>query len=105
LNVDETNVDFAPLPSRNLSKIGDRTVSAHISGNSGRCTVRLGCTACGVKFPAFIIWKGIPGERIDREMRGAGYPHDNIVYTIQPKAWMNTAVYQEWVFAVLLPYV
>ena len=104
INVDETNVDFDPSPSRTLCKIGERTVSSRISGHSGRCTVMLGCTASGVKFPAFVIWKGVPGGRIDREMRGAAYPHDNIVYAVQPKAWMDTAVYQEWVFAVLLPY-
>ena len=104
INVDATNVDFDPLPSRTLCKIGERTVSSCISGYSGRCTVMLGCTASGVKLPAFVIWKGVPGGRIDREMRGAAYPHDNIVYAVQPKAWMDTAVYQEWVFAVLLPY-
>ncbi len=63
--VDETIIDFDPSPSRTLCKIGDRTVSARISGNSGRCTAMLGCTASGVKLPAFVIWKGIPGGRIN----------------------------------------
>jgi hypothetical protein len=104
INVDETNVEFDPLPSRALCKIGDRKVSSRISGSFGGCTVMLGCTASGVKLPAFIKWKGVPGGRIEREMRGAGYPHDNIMYAVQPKAWMDTAVYQEWEFAVLHPY-
>jgi hypothetical protein len=47
---------------------------------------------------------GVPGGRIDWEMRGAGYPHYNMVYTVHPKGWKDTEVYQEWVFAVLFPY-
>jgi len=58
-NFDETNVDFDPAPRSTLCKIGEKTVSLRVNGHSGRCTVMLGCTASGVKFPAFIIWKGV----------------------------------------------
>jgi hypothetical protein len=54
---------------------------------------------------SFLLSSSGKAFQVRGEMRGAGYPHDNIVYTIQPKAWMNTAVYQEWVFAVLLPFI
>jgi hypothetical protein len=85
INIDEMNVEFDPLPSRTLCKIGDQKVSACISGNFRGCTVMLGCTASGVKLPAFIKWKGVPGGRIEREMRVAGCPHDNIMYAVQQR--------------------
>jgi transposase-like protein len=63
LNFDETNIDFDPSPRSTLSKVGERSISIHISGHSGRCTVMLGCTV--FKFPAFVIWKGVPNGHID----------------------------------------
>jgi len=41
LNMDETNVDFDPPPRTTLSRIGERSVNACISGHSGQCTVIL----------------------------------------------------------------
>ncbi len=64
---DETNVDFDPAPRSTLCKIGESAVSLRVNGHSGRCTVVLGCTASGVKFPAFIIWKGVRDGRIHRD--------------------------------------
>jgi hypothetical protein len=54
-NFDETNVDFDPACSQSLCKVGEKTVSLWISRHSGRCTVMLGCTASGFKFPPFVI--------------------------------------------------
>jgi hypothetical protein len=68
-NFDETNIDFDPAPRSTLGKIGERTVSLRVNGHSGRCTIMLGCTASGVKFPAFIIWKGVRDGRIHRDCR------------------------------------
>jgi len=104
LNFDETNIDFDPSPRSTLSKVGERSISIRISGHSGRCTVMLGCTVSGFKFPAFVIWKGVPNGRIDRETHGQAYPHNNIVYAVQPKGWMDGATYQIWVQRVLAPY-
>jgi hypothetical protein len=89
LNFDETNIDFIPYPRSTLSKVGERSISIHISGHSGRCMVMLGCTVSGFKFLAFVIWKGVPNGRIDRETHGTTYPHDNITYAVQPKGWMD----------------
>jgi hypothetical protein len=53
-NFDETNVDFDPTPRTTLNKVGERSISIRVNGHSGRCTVMLGCTAAGYKFPPFI---------------------------------------------------
>jgi hypothetical protein len=42
INIDETNIDFDPSPSRTLCKIGDRTVSARISAILGDAQLCLG---------------------------------------------------------------
>jgi len=76
LNFDETNIDFDPSPRSTFSKVGERSIFIHISGHSGRCMVMLGCTVSGFKFPAFVIWKGVPNGHIDRETHGTTYPHD-----------------------------
>ncbi|MFN9656651.1 MAG: transposase [Dolichospermum sp.] len=102
-NFDETNVDFDPAPRSTLCKIGERTVSLRVNGHSGRCTIMLGCTASGVKFPAFIIWKGVRDGRIHRDCRQNVFPGDN-VYTVQPSGWMDGEAFQEWIQRVVRPY-
>ncbi len=83
VNVDEMNIDFDPSPRTTVCRIGERTVNGLINGHSGRCTVMLGCTMSGIKLPAFVIWKGVPNGRIDRETHGPRYPHNNIKYSMQ----------------------
>ncbi len=58
-NFDETNIDFDPVAWSTLSKIGERLVSLWVNCHSGKCMIMLGCTASGVKFPVFIMWKGV----------------------------------------------
>jgi hypothetical protein len=40
LNFDETNIDFVPSPRSTLIMVGERLISIHISGHSGRLTVQ-----------------------------------------------------------------
>jgi hypothetical protein len=103
-NFDETNIDFDPAPCSTFSKIGERTVSLQVNGHSGRCTIMLGCTASGVKFPAFIIWKGVWDGCIHRNCRQNVFPGDNI-YMVQPSGWMDGEAFQEWVQRVVRPFV
>jgi hypothetical protein len=102
-NFDETNIDFDPAPRSSLSKIGERTVSLQVNGHSGRCTIMLGSTASGVKFPAFIIWKGVWDGRIHHDCLQNVFPGDN-VYTVQPSGWMDGEAFQEWVQRVVRPF-
>jgi len=104
INMDETNVDFDPSPRSTLCRIGERSVSARISGHSGRCTVVLACTMSGIKLPALVIWKGVPNGRIERECRGPLYQRGNVKHAVQVKGWMDLEKYQLWIRAVLVPY-
>ena len=104
LNMDETNVDFDPSPRTTLSKIGERSVNACISGHSGRCTAILACTMSGIKLPAMVIWQGVPNGRIAREVLGQLFARDNIKHTVQVRGWMDSDKYQLWVREVLVPY-
>jgi transposase-like protein len=104
LNVDETNIDFDETSGKTLAGIGTRSVSGKINGHSGRATVVLCCAMSGEKLPAFVIWKGVANGRIARECRGPQYPHNNIKYAVQPKGWLDSATYKQWVREVVLPY-
>jgi hypothetical protein len=101
LNMDETNVDFDPSPRTTLSRIGERSVNAHISGHSGWCIVILACTMSGIKLPAMVIWQGVPNGRIARELLGQLFACDNIKHTVQVWGWMDSDKYQLWVMEVL----
>ena len=104
LNVDETNIDFDETSGTTLAKIGTRSVSGKINGHPGWATVVLCCAMSGEKLPAFVIWKGVLNGRIARECRGPQYPHNNIKYAVQPKGWLDSTTYKQWVREVLLPY-
>jgi hypothetical protein len=62
-------VDFALYVNQQIVTtnymVGERSISIHFSGHSGRCIVMLGCSASGCKFPVFVIWKGVPNDLID----------------------------------------
>jgi hypothetical protein len=59
VNFDETKIDFDPSNRNTLCKVREKLISLCINGHSGHCTVMLGCSAGGHKFPPFIIWRGV----------------------------------------------
>lgn len=105
-NFDETDVQFSVQTQRTLAHRGQRTVSVRTPTSSGRCSVMLGVAADGHKFPPYIIFKGLPGARIDRELRRwehEGYS-EGCIYGVQSKAWMNEPQMLQWVEKVWKPY-
>ncbi len=64
----------------------------------------LGATMSGVKLPAFVIWKGVPNGRVWMEVRGVQFPRDMIKHTVQPRGWMDSSTYKQWVAEVVAPY-
>jgi hypothetical protein len=102
--MDETNIDFDETNGTTLAKIGNRSESGKINGHPGRATVVLCCTMSGEKLPVLVIWKGVANGRIARECRGPQYPHNSIKYVVQPKGWLDSTMYKQWVREVLLPY-
>eukprot|EP00977_Amphora_coffeiformis_P024178 scaffold15108_cov180-Amphora_coffeaeformis.AAC.54 len=105
-NFDETDVQFAIQSRRTLAYKGEKTVTCRTPESSSRCTVMLGVTGGGYKFPPFVIFKGKPGARIDKELHkweDNGYSH-GCEYTVQGKAWMNEDTMLQWVEKVWKPF-
>ncbi len=67
---------------------------AQISGHLGRCTVVLACTTSRINLPALVIWQGVPNGRIDRELHGPLYLHDNMKHAVQVKDCWDSDKYQ-----------
>jgi hypothetical protein len=70
-NFDETNVFFSPECKRTLARKGGGTVSAVRADSSQHCSVMIGVSCTGHKFPPCIIYKGrnILGGTIKRQMK------------------------------------
>ena len=104
VNLDKTNVDFDMVSSCTLADKGQHTISLKNNGSSQQCTVIL--AAAGEKLPAMVIFQG--KKHRSRIMKGfgdstLGYPQD-LVYTIQEKAWNDTETMYEWIEKVWRPF-
>eukprot|EP00977_Amphora_coffeiformis_P020687 scaffold8374_cov175-Amphora_coffeaeformis.AAC.126 len=105
-NFDETDVHFAVETRSTIAYRGEKTVSVKKPDSSSRCTVMLGCSADGEKFPPYIIYKGKRGARVAKELRKSeekGYL-SHCRYTVQPKAWMDEGVMLDWIDKVWKPF-
>ena len=107
VSMDETNVDFDIMAKSTLSVRGARSINVRSMGSSERCTVILAVTASGEKLKPFLIFKGVPGarSRIAQEFQNPalGYPQD-LVYTVQPKAWNDSDTMMQWINLVWRPF-
>ena len=66
-NMDQTAVFFECKPSKTVNRKGDKTIAVRNSGsNSHRMTVCLSVTASGQKLDPFVIFKVVPGGRIEK---------------------------------------
>eukprot|EP00977_Amphora_coffeiformis_P017316 scaffold5541_cov132-Amphora_coffeaeformis.AAC.1 len=68
-NFDETDVRFAVETRSTIAYRGERTVNVRTPCSSSRCTVMLGCSANGKKFPPYVIYKGKRGARVAKELQ------------------------------------
>jgi hypothetical protein len=115
-NFDETNVFFSPESKRTLARVGDSTIGALRADSSQRCSVMLGVTAGGHKFPPYIIYKGrnTNSGTINRQLRRVdaagdsvdvveGYPTTNR-YAVQENAWMSSELMVDWINRVYRPW-
>jgi hypothetical protein len=106
-NFDETNVSFDCASKRTLNWKGEASINIATATTSSRCTVMIGCTTTGYKFPAFVIFKGKPGGIIERnELKTKlGYPiGDGSLYAVQSNAWMDEPLCLKWVNEVWVPW-
>jgi DDE superfamily endonuclease len=110
-NFDETNVAFGQVANTTISPVGVRQVSIRssaVNGSSHRCSVMLGVSTTGHKFPPFVIFQGKPGKIVQDEctmiQRFASEDGLNIHLTVQNKGWMDSQVMLEWAAAVWAPW-
>jgi hypothetical protein len=87
------------------AKKGTRTVGIVGADSTSRCTIMLGCNLTGThKLPPFIIYKGAPAGRINRELeRRENLPCD-CEFGVQERAWMDEVQMVRWIGKVWKPY-
>jgi hypothetical protein len=117
-NFDQTNVMFTHDGKRTLSHKGAKTVSALKGDSTQRCTVMLGASVTGHKFPPYIIFKGRDtcNGTINRRFklvdaaRGTAtvnscmeFPLSNF-YAVQDNAWMCSRLVVDWINKVYAPW-
>jgi hypothetical protein len=70
--------------------------------------VLLGVSLAGEKLPPFIVFSGKRNGRVIREVTGnvvsRGYP-DEVIMSVQPKAWVDEEVMLEWIERVWKPWI
>jgi hypothetical protein len=103
INMDQTPVFFSMSEGTTLEVEGSRTVNARSSsGSTMRLSLAVTVTASGDILPPFIVFKGKPNGRIQRDF--GTYPVGSY-YACQERAWMDESVMFQWVDLVLRPYV
>ena len=105
LNMDQTPVYFSMHEDTTIERVGARSVNVIKSKNgSQQVTVAVTVSADGQIWPPMIIYKAVPGARVEKELKkGDGYPTG--VVTAVHKAWMAEPLMEQWVNDVLVPYV
>jgi transposase len=104
LNMDQTPVYFSMSSKKTLELIGKKTIHIRTSTNdTKRVTVAVTITADGTVLPSTLVFKGMPGGRIEKS-EFSTYPNGHF-YKCQENAWMDEEVMIAWVKDVLAPYV
>ena len=107
INMDQTPIFFTMVPRTTLNVSGARTVNLRTSTSSSmRVTAAITVTASGHQLPEFMVFKGKPGGRIEREFGSYAENHQAYgVYSVQERAWMDEKSMLKWVDVVLKPYI
>jgi hypothetical protein len=124
-NFDETNVYFSPDIHTTLDRRGSKTVSVRSGTSSQRCTVMIGVSGDGQRFPPYIIFTGKytntgtinqTFQRITAEQQRYNNNIDLIppesfllfpfrsFYTVQARAWMDSIHMLDWIDKVWRPW-
>lgn len=104
VNMDETAVFFEAKPKSTVHMIGDNTVSVRCTGsNSRRMTVCVSVACDGTKLPLFVIFKGQPNGKIEKDLDNI-LP-ENVFGCCQSKGWMDERSMKIWTDLVWKPYV
>ena len=95
VNMDETPVYFEPKIHTTVSIKGAKTVSARVcASHNPRITVCLAVTASGKKLQPFVVFKGVPGARIESGL--SAIVPDGMFATCQKAAFMDETTTALW---------
>ena len=88
INMDETAIYLNCSPVRTVHPRGEKTVSIMIGGTSSmRFTLAVTVAMDGSKLPLFVIFKGVPGGRVDKSL--PRILPDGVIGCVQRKGWMD----------------
>ena len=104
INMDETAIYLDCYPNRTVHIKGEKTVSVIIGGVSSiRFTLAITITMDGTKLPLFVIFKGVPGGHIERQL--PRIVPKGIIGCVQKKGWMHNRIMRIWYEKIFKPYV
>jgi hypothetical protein len=103
VNMDQTPVYFSMTPKTTLETRGVRTVNVRSSsGSTMRVTVAVTVTAGGDLLTPLLVFKGVPGGRIEKnEFPKIVAAVGDCILTVQERAWMSEPLLLLWVEKVL----
>lgn len=98
VNMDETAVYYDSAPRITVDFVGSDAVPCAGSGSSDRVTAVLAIASDGRKLPPYIIFKGMAGGRIARELASSRDESGNSsICSVQSHAWMDEQQMLNWI--------
>ncbi|POM79526.1 Hypothetical protein PHPALM_2783, partial [Phytophthora palmivora] len=98
-NMDQTGVCINSPGRLTVDYVGAKNIDV-VQGtaiNGSRCTVFLCASATGEKLPPFIVFTGVPGGPVSKEVEAATFGDPSCAHTVQRKAWTDHDTMQKWI--------
>lgn len=104
VNMDESAVYFEAKSSTTVHPTGSNSVPIRCSGsNSRRLTVCVSVASDGTKLPLFLIFKGAPNGKIEKNL--SNILPSNVFGCCQSKGWADQRSLDIWLNKIWKPYV
>ena len=106
VNTDETPVFFdAPFYST-IDQKGKKDIKIQTAGyEKERISVILACNAIGEKLPPLVIFKGVPGKRIEKDLSKNALVKNKKLYALcQPNSWCTSDIFKFWLKEIYIKY-
>ncbi|POM64416.1 Hypothetical protein PHPALM_20054 [Phytophthora palmivora] len=105
-NMDQTGVCIDSPGRLTVDYVGAENIDV-VQGtaiNGSRYTVFLCASATGEKLPPFIVFTGVPGGPVSKEVEAATFGDPSCAHTVQRKAWTDHDTMQKWINEVWVPH-
>ena len=98
INIDETPIFYDSPFSNTLDKKGVKEVEIVTSGaEKDRVSLLLSVAADGTKLPPMIIFKGVPGAKIEKELNSLPLVKNKKIYVCcQQNSWCTYTIFNKW---------